>query len=145
MKEKKTRNSIYDDAEVNNILKEAERNIADQNVPFFAIEKEHIMPKLPDVQDPDKAHHLYYGLYQKLLRKYLPKGDEFKKARKLIRDEGNVFLKEGKSTGRDSRQAYTHLMQKAVNTIIDWYNETKGQDLFGLYNKFKEINQRYLK
>lgn len=139
---KKTKKSIYSDLEVKEILNQAEKQMSDQTTTFFEIDKENILPKLPDIQDPDKAHQLYYGLYQKLLKKYLPKGDDFKKARKLIRDEGNVFLKEGKSIGRDGRQAYTHIMQEAVNTIISWYNETKGQDLFGLYNKFKEINKK---
>ncbi len=60
----------------------------------------------------------------------------------MERKEKSIFLKEGKENGRDERQAYTYLMKEASDTIIDWYNTTKGKDLFGLYNKFKDLNTK---
>lgn len=146
MKEEKkvSTKMVLQDDEIKNILQEAAKQIPEEITMFHEIEKEKEIPKLPDTQNPIKAYRLYYGLYQKLLRKYLPKGDEYKKARKLIRVEANLFLKDGEPTGRDGKQAYTHIMQEAINMIIDWYNKTRGKDLFALYNIFKEMNQKMM-
>ncbi len=146
MKEKmnKAGKSIHQDDEIMKILKAAESQMPEELTLFKEIEKGKVIPRIPDTQDPELAHKLYYGFYRRLLTKYLPKGEEYKKARKLIRDEANLFLKDGKTTGRDSRQAYTFMMQEAVNTIIDWYNETKGTNLSELYNRFKDNNEKRL-
>jgi len=133
--------SILEDEEIIKILQDAEDQMPDQINEFHTINKQDVLSHIPaDTQDPDLAHKLYYGFIQKLLREYLPKGAEYKKAIKYIRAETNLYLKEGKKSGRDGRQAYTHIMRKASNTIIDWYNGTKGKDLAKLYNLFKNLN-----
>lgn len=142
MKQEKNKKRIIENNEIKKLLKEAEEQIPEQISNFQEIEKERIVPNLPETQDPDLAYKLYYGFIQKFLRKYLPKGEDFKEARKIIRKEKNAFLKEGKERGRDERQAYTHLMREASDTIIEWYNSTKGKDLFALYTKFNELNTK---
>jgi hypothetical protein len=141
-KDKNKRKSVIEDEEIKKLLKASEEQIPEQLETFQEIGKEEIIPPLPDTQDPDLAYKLYYGFIQKFLRKYLPKGEEFKEARRVIRKEKSIFLKEGKEKGRDERQAYTHLMKEASDAIIEWYNVTKGKDLFGLYTKFKNLNAK---
>ena len=89
-----------------------------------------------ELQNPDLAHNLYYKKYRALLRKYTPAGKEGAP----IRSECNNYLKEGKKTGRDGRQAYTKVIQATVNHIIEWVN-AEGS-LMELWEKFKDLNDK---
>ncbi len=93
-------------------------------------------PSQNDLQNPDYAHNLIYKQIYPLYRAYVPKGEEGK----IIRDEINLFLKQGKIRGRDSRQAYIHLLVEAVNTFKSWVNEYGGNQISELYNSFYDIN-----
>lgn len=141
-KQKKTV-SVYDDAEIAEILGKAQQQnpvalslaqTVDENEGF-------LLTPITGIQDPEKAYELYYKIYQGFLREFLPKGSgDAADIRKIIRLEGNLYLKQGNKKGRDSRQAYLHHLTKICNTIIEWINKTNGSDPVMLYNNFKELN-----
>lgn len=95
-------------------------------------------PTAMDMQNPDYAHNLTYKQINPLKKAFIPKGKDGQE----VRDEINLFLKEGKRRGRDSRQAYIHIMVEAVNTFKHWVNEFGGKQIPELYNRFYDINKK---
>lgn len=99
---------------------------------------------LESIDNPEEKYELYYKVINKLLRKYLPKGDQFKKARNIIYEEKNTFLTRGHRKdktgirGADSRMSYITELDQFINIITDWIS-TKGT-LFDLYTKLRELN-----
>lgn len=134
---------VRSDPEIKEILEAADEDVPPrfEFPPVEEAEEERGEEKeeLGDTQDPVKAHKLYYGKKEKLLRTYLPEGEEHKEARRLIRDEVNLYLKEGNETGRDGRQAYHFLMEEVVSEIQEWVE--RGESLFDLYVRIREMNQ----
>ena len=91
-----------------------------------------------DVQDPDRAWLLYYKKLQPLLKRYVKDAE----AKKIIREQVNVFLKEGRVRGRDGRQSYYHQLENVIVLLENWVQATHGKDLVGLYAQLLELNQK---
>jgi hypothetical protein len=129
----------FTDEEIQKIIEETKKiSVQDEffNIPEIPVEKS---PEI-DIQNPDKSHKLYYSTYQRLLKKYLRPEKEFKKINSLIRYEANFYLKDGKKSGRDGRQAYTNKLTIVCNNIIAWVNDGNKLDFAGLYQKLKNLN-----
>src|SRR5687767_15365257 len=69
------------------------------------------------MEDPEEKYELYYNGVQNLLRRHLPKGEDFKQGRQYIYDEKNIFLTRGKAKnvvtgkrGGDSRMTYNKML-----------------------------------
>lgn len=92
--------------------------------------------ELNDIQDPDLSYTLYHKILGNFKRKYIPKGI----TGKPIRDQINLLLKEGNIKPRDGKQARHKIMEEAINIFTDWLNKYKGQNLFGLYIKYRDLN-----
>lgn len=99
---------------------------------------------LEQMDDPEAKYNLYYNVLNRLLRKYLPKGDENKTARDLIYEEKNIFLTRGHHKnekgirGADGRMAYVPDIQDMVNIITQWISN-QGT-VYELYIQLKELN-----
>lgn len=99
---------------------------------------------LEQIDDPEAKYNLYYNVVRRLLRKYLPKGDEYKTARNLIYDEQNTFLTRGHRKnekgirGADSRMSYISDINELINIITEWISN-KGT-MFDLYTQLKDLN-----
>lgn len=99
---------------------------------------------LGDIDDPEKKFDFYYKGIMKLMRKFLPKGKENEKARKLIYEEKNTFLTRGKRIneagirGADSRMAYISDIEEMLNIIAEWV-ASQGT-MVELFNKLHELN-----
>jgi hypothetical protein len=99
-----------------------------------------------DTADPEKSHRLYYGI-QRLLRDYLPKGDENRRLREYVYKEKNLFLNRGieinEQTGRrgsDSRMAYIpNFLEVAFNEVGKWISA--GSNSFDIYKAFWDLNE----
>jgi hypothetical protein len=118
------RQKIYD-----NVEKESKKTFTD--IPLTT-------PSSLDLQNPAYAHNLIYKQLNPLKRAFIPKGKDGQE----IRNEINLFLKEGYKIGRHSNQAYIHLMIEAVNTFKQWVNEFGGKQIAELFNRFYDINKR---
>lgn len=99
---------------------------------------------LSPVDNPEEKHQLYYKVINKLLKKYLPKGEEFKQARDLIYEEKNTFLSRGHRIdergirGADGRMGYVDDMHTMVNIITTWITSNGG--MYELYTKMRDFN-----
>ncbi len=99
---------------------------------------------LGDIDDPEKKYDFYYKGIMKLMRKFLPKGKENKKARQLIYEEKNTFLTRGKRInpqgirGADSRMAYISDIEEMLNIIASWV--AKQGTMVELFNMIHDIN-----
>ena len=76
----------------------------------------------------------------------MPKGEKYESLRELVREEINTFLARGKrkingKRGADSRQAYLHDMDTALDALIHW--STNAQSTTELYETFRILNQKY--
>jgi hypothetical protein len=96
------------------------------------------------VDDPDKRYDVYYKGIERLLRKHLPKGKPYARARGYIREEKNVFLTRGKRIDQkgmrhqDSRMGYVDDGEQMLRVIAAWVMENKG--MVELYNTLRELN-----
>lgn len=84
----------------------------------------------------------------KLLRKYLPKGKEYKRARDIIYDEKNIFLNAGckKSDNKgirksDGRMTYQQNMSDILDIVAEWVSTS--QVAIDLYDMFYNLNEKY--
>lgn len=99
---------------------------------------------LSPVDNPEEKHQLYYKVINKILKKYLPKGEEFKQARDLIYEEKNTFLSRGHRIdergirGADGRMGYVDDMHTMVNIITKWITSNGG--MYELYTKMRDFN-----
>src|SRR5690554_3961062 len=99
---------------------------------------------LSPVDNPEEKHQLYYKVINKILKKYLPKGEEFKQARDLIYEEKNTFLSRGHRIdergirGADGRMGYVDDMHTMVNIITTWITSNGG--MYDLYTKMRDFN-----
>jgi hypothetical protein len=95
--------------------------------------------ELIEIQDPVLSYKLYHMTIEKLLRKYLrPVSD--KRVVRAIRDQKNLYLKNGKLRGADGKMARTSRMQKLAHVIIEWVNINQGQNLTDLYFRLVDLN-----
>ena len=100
---------------------------------------------LGSIDDPEMKYDLYYKGIMKLLRKFLPKGKENRKARSYIYEEKNTLLTRGKRIndkgirGGDSRMAYINDVEELLNIITQWV-VSKGT-MVELYNTISDLNK----
>lgn len=99
---------------------------------------------LEQMDDPVAKYELYYNVVNKLLRKHLPKGEEYKAARDFIYEEKNTFLTRGHRKnelgirGADGRMAYIEDMNELINIITGWISN-KGT-MYDLYTQLRDLN-----
>lgn len=102
---------------------------------------------LKDVQNPDKAHELNYAIRRELMNN-LPPGKQWKPLRDFIYEEKNIFLRRGKMKkdaswgviGADSRQAFLHHFQVALDVVRKW--AAKGGTPVEIFFEFYELNRQ---
>jgi len=133
---------IRSDSEIRDILEEAEEDrplhLEFPDVDVSEEEKDEGRA-VESVQNPKKAHRLYYKKKEPLLKQLLPKGDEYEEARKLIREQVNLYLKEGNETGRDGRQSHTFLMEDIAAELQECVEQ--NVPLVDVYLRLKEMNK----
>jgi hypothetical protein len=99
---------------------------------------------LGSVDNPELKYDFYYKGIMRLLKRFLPKGKENKKARAYIYEEKNTFLTRGRRLdirgirGADSRMAYIADIEELLNIIMKWA-AAKGT-IVELYFSIKELN-----
>lgn len=105
--------------------------------------KEFALGHIPD--DPEEKYNVYYKGIEKLLKRFLPKGEKYKSAREVIREEKKIFLTRGKKLnqkgirGADSRMAYIQDMEEIMNLIIKWAFDSRNY--FELYSLLRDKNE----
>lgn len=91
------------------------------------------------IENPDKAHRLYYQHIMRLLRDGLPAGKKYyENVRKPIYEQKNLYLKRGKMFGADSRQAHKAHLQEIATIVRDWF-QSKGTPA-DIYNRLRQLN-----
>lgn len=99
---------------------------------------------LEEIDNPEAKYQLYYNVVNRLLKKYLPKGKENKKARDLIYEEKNTFLTNGHRKnekgirGADGRMGYASNMEELVNIITKWISNKHS--IYQLYLNLRDLN-----
>lgn len=99
---------------------------------------------LEQIDDPEAKYELYYNVVNRLLRKHLPKGEQYKPARDLIYEEKNIFLTRGHRKneqgirGADGRMAYIEDINDLINIITKWISN-KGT-MYDLYSQLRDLN-----
>lgn len=99
---------------------------------------------LEQIDDPEAKYELYYNVVNRLLRKHLPKGEQYKPARDLIYEEKNTFLTRGHRKneqgirGADGRMAYIEDINDLINIITKWISN-KGT-MYDLYSQLRDLN-----
>ena len=131
-----------DDDEIKNVLAQAKAQAeATQQFKFqFSPSEEKVLgssSETSEIQNPKESFDLYYPTLEELLKKYLT----HEGAKKLIREQKCIFLKDGHEKGRDGRQATTARMEEAIKIVKDWVKETGGMDYPGLYEAFLTRNK----
>jgi hypothetical protein len=107
-------------------------------------EKELTKFTLQAIDNPEQKYSIYYMGLMKLLRNHLPKGVEYKEARKFIYEEKNTFLTRGKRIkanglrGADSRMAYITEMEEFLSIVTSWII-SKGT-MLELFTNLRDIN-----
>ena len=100
-------------------------------------------------ENPEEKYNLYYNGIGKILKKYLPKGEEFKEERQLIYDEKNIFLNRGKKKSdnengvrkSDGRMTYQPIMGEILDIISEW--ASTSQNPFDLYTNLYSLNDKH--
>lgn len=114
------------------------------NTGELALKKEIEDLSIEPVDNPEERYEIYYKIVNRLLRKYLPRGKENKKARDLIYEEKNTFLTRGHRKnaqgirGADGRMSYIADIRELINIITEW--ATSQGTMFELYDKLRNIN-----
>jgi hypothetical protein len=135
--------------------KEKQEILARSNQPktqSFALDETGDLVKVRDlkkfafggVENPEKKYEVYYKGLQRLLRKNLPEGKAYAKARSYIYEEKNTYLTRGHRKnpdgirGADSRMGHLSEAETMLNIVIKWVrrNGTAPE----LYNTIREMN-----
>ena len=99
---------------------------------------------LGQIDNPEEKYNLYYNVVNQLLKKHLPKGENFKKARDLIYEEKNTFLTRGRRKdergirGADGRMVFTDDINELINIITHWISAKAT--MYDLYTKILDLN-----
>ncbi len=99
---------------------------------------------LGDIDNPEKKYDVYYNGINRLLRKHLPKGETYKKARHYIYEEKNTFLTRGHRLskqgvrGADSRMGHLVDAEFILKMIADWIIE--GGTMVKLFSNLRIQN-----
>ncbi len=102
-----------------------------------------------NAENPEEKYNLYYKGIGRILKRYLPKGPEFKADRDLIYDEKNIFLNRGKKKSdnpngirkSDGRMTYQPVMGEILDVISEW--ASTSQNPFDLYNSLYDLNDKH--
>lgn len=102
-----------------------------------------------NADNPEEKYNIYYNGIGKILKKYLPKGKEFKEERDLIYDEKNIFLNRGKKKSdndngvrkSDGRMTYQPIMGEILDIISEW--ASTSQNPFDLYTSLYNLNDKH--
>ena len=135
---------IWADPDLAELLFASEVNRENEVIsPKYGQEDEEEPIEAPDTQDPPEAWDLYHGTIQPLLKKHL--SGATKTAKKLVREQVNLLLKDGKKKHRDGKQAYLYRMREAIAIIRRWEvlcaaNEIPPSEtrMFRLFVMFKD-------
>ncbi|MCK9401962.1 MAG: hypothetical protein M0Q26_01050 [Chitinophagaceae bacterium] len=100
-------------------------------------------------ENPEEKYQIYYTGITNLLKKYLPKGKEFKEGRGLIYDEKNVFLNRGKKKSdnpngirkSDGRMTYQAKMNEMLDVVSKWVSTS--QNSTDIYLQLYELNEKH--
>jgi len=116
---KQVDDNIWADPELAELLFYSEENRENEIVePRQAgIEEENFIDD-ESIQDPDESYRLYHKTLQAKLRIHLKHVSE--EAKKRIREQVNLLLKDGHKKGRDGKQAYNYRFEQAINIINRW-------------------------
>jgi len=99
---------------------------------------------LGDIDNPAKKYDVYYNGISRLLRRHLPKGDTYKKARHYIYEEKNTFLTRGHRInirgirGADSRMGHLGDAEHMLKVVTDWIID--GGTMVELFTKIRDTN-----
>ncbi|SNY99958.1 hypothetical protein [Flagellimonas pacifica] len=99
---------------------------------------------LGDIDDPERKYDVYYKGIGKLLKKHLPEGKEYKKARDYIFEEKNTYLTRGHRIdergirGADSRMGFIEDAEKILEIVTTWIIN-KGS-MVDLYTTLRDLN-----
>ena len=106
-----------------------------------------------DIDDPLKKFDIYYNNINRILKRALPKGKQYKKQRDYIYEEKNVILTRGKrikedgTRGADGRMGYIVDAEEVLEMVARWEKESgKMVDLFNqlhTYNIDKGHGKRF--
>lgn len=102
-----------------------------------------------NTENPEEKYNIYYNGIGKILKRYLPKGKEFKEQRDLIYDEKNIFLNRGKKKSdskngvrhSDGRMTYQPVMGEILDIISLW--ASTSQNPFDLFTDLYNLNDKY--
>jgi hypothetical protein len=102
-----------------------------------------------NADNPEEKYNIYYKGIGRILKRYLPKGPEFKEDRDLIYDEKNIFLNRGKKKSdnengirkSDGRMTYQPVMGEILDIISEW--ASNSQNPFDLYNSLYDLNEKH--
>lgn len=99
-------------------------------------------------ENPQEKYNMYYKGIRRILMNYLPKGKSQKEGRRLIYDEKNIFLNQGKKKSdnngirkSDGRMTFQPVMNEMLDLIISWVSQS--QDPIELYNMLWELNEKH--
>ena len=102
-----------------------------------------------NADNPEEKYNIYYKGIGRILKRYQPKGPEFKADRDLIYDEKNIFLNRGKKKSdndngirkSDGRMTYQPVMGEILDIISEW--ASTSQNPFDLYNSLYSLNDKH--
>lgn len=100
---------------------------------------------LEAIDNPEEKYQLYYNVVNRLLKRYLPKGEHNKAARDFIYEEKNTFLTRGHRKGADGirgadgRMSYITEINELINIITNWISSK--DTTFDLYVKLRDLNK----
>lgn len=111
----------------------------------FVLKNEIEKMQLEEIDDPEKKYELYYKVVNRILKKHLPKGADYKDVRDIIYEEKNTFLTRGRRKdksgirGADSRMSYITDITDLINIIIEWV--TQSGTPYDLFTKIRDLNR----
>lgn len=99
------------------------------------------------IDDPVQKFQLYYKGLAKLLKEFLPKGNDkvAKNVRSIIYDEKNILINRGARKdkkgvrGSDGRMAYIEDLEHAIKIVSDW--RIRNGTYTDLYKAFWQKNE----
>ncbi|PWL58637.1 MAG: hypothetical protein DBY35_12515 [Bacteroidales bacterium] len=98
------------------------------------------------IDSPEEKYELFYKVIEKFLRKLLPSGNAYKKARAMVREEIKTFLtrghraQNGKPRGADSRMAYQEDMKQIAQILIECL--ANNSSTFELFTRVSDLNKK---
>lgn len=89
-----------------------------------------------DIQRLEEAYEDFYDAYQNVIRTHVPKCE----LRDKIWEMGKLYLKEGKTSGADCRQARPSQREDVRDVVLDWVMEDSARSPSELFNRLYRLN-----